>query len=121
MRPPGSPKTPGSGRKKGTPNKKTGEVAQLFQRLNSDPLEVLALMAKGDWAALGYKKPPPMKLALELRFWAAKEGAQYLHPKRKAIEVKAEVESKGTGVIVVPGRALTPEQWTELAAQAPKG
>jgi hypothetical protein len=97
-------------------------VREVFERCGErDPLEVIALMFNGKWAELGYKRPPPVKLRLEIQLAAAKEGAQYLYPKRKAVEIKAAVESKGTGVIVVPGRALTPEQWTEMAAQAPKG
>jgi hypothetical protein len=91
MRPPGSNRTPGSGRKKGTPNKRTGEVQALLSSLNCNPLETLALLANGDWEKLGYKKRPPMKLALELRLTAARELAAYTAPKLKAVEVKADV------------------------------
>jgi hypothetical protein len=117
-RTPGSNRTPGSGRKKGTPNKRTGEAREVFVKHKIDPLEVLALMAKGDWKALGYKEgeEPDQKLALELRFYAAKEGAQYLYPKRKAVEITNEGGVQVQVHHVAPEEAASPETWREKYA-----
>jgi hypothetical protein len=115
MRPPGSNRTPGSGRKKGTPNRRTLLVEEIMGKANFEPIERLILIAEGKWKELGCKKAPPMKLALELQFYALRELAQYKHPKRKAIEVKAEVETKAR-VLVVPQRAASVEAWSQRAA-----
>lgn len=45
MRPKGSPKTPGSGRKKGTPNKQTAEIAEYAKRYTTVAVEALAHVA----------------------------------------------------------------------------
>lgn len=72
MRPRGSPKTPGSGRSKGTPNKSSLPIAQLCADKGLSPLDVMiGFLAHDDEA---------------YRFQAAKELMQYLYPKRKAIE-----------------------------------
>ncbi len=68
-----------------------------------DPFEVVLLYAKGDWKSLGYEaecyfaeKPDgAVKMGYvispELRAKCAQDACQYLHPKRKAIEIKAEL------------------------------
>lgn len=43
----GKPKTPGSGRKKGTPNRKTGDVKKQLEALNVDPLIIAANIMTG--------------------------------------------------------------------------
>jgi hypothetical protein len=85
------------GRSKGTPNKKTFDAQALAERMGIDPLELLLNFAMGDWKALGYDSSIQTKLVGEtaisedtipvsIRAQAAKEAAQYLYPKRKAIE-----------------------------------
>lgn len=65
------------GRKKGTPNKKTKEVIERLKELGCDPIEGMANIAQ---TALDSDD-----LALAGQMY--KELAQYIAPKRKAIEV----------------------------------
>ncbi len=108
----GKAKTEGSGRKKGTPNKNTLPLQALADRLGVDPFEILLHFAAGDWAALGYKKGTRTILSMgrraeipvippEMRVKAATEAAQYLHPKRKAIEIAGSSDENAAPVRVV--------------------
>ena len=100
------------GRKKGTPNKKTQEVIDRLKELSCDPIEGMAKIAMNDcpctscneagFIVIDTNKPEEKetcpdcngagKLAasLELRGQMYKELAQYVAPKRKAIEVSGE-------------------------------
>lgn len=62
------------GRKAGTPNRRTVEVQQKLDALGCDPIEGMAQLAMDD------TNPP------ELRARMFAELAQYVAPKRKAIE-----------------------------------
>lgn len=73
----GFPKT--GGRKKGTPNRASLPVTEICQTNGCSPIEVLIEFCKS-------KNP-------QLRFQAAKELCQYLHPKRKAIELSGEIKN----------------------------
>ena len=75
------------GRKKGTPNKLTRTVMERVEALGVDPIAILAYFADGDTTKLGYtgKGDPP--ITREMRLKAAIELAQYIAPKRKAIEL----------------------------------
>ncbi len=75
-RPKGTPKT--GGRAPGTPNKKTAEVRELLLSLKCDPVTGMARIA------MNTTNPP------ELRGRMYSELAQYMWPKRKAIEVSGE-------------------------------
>lgn len=71
------------GRLKGTPNKRTQEVIDILNRLDCSPIEGLAniatiAMEKQDYALAGNMY---------------KELSQYMFPKRRAVEVSAEVNS----------------------------
>ena len=71
-RPKGLPKT--GGRKRGVPNKRTGELQARIRASGMDPLTfMLALMRNA-------------KAPLELRFEAARQAAPYCHARRSAIE-----------------------------------
>ena len=95
-RPIGSEKTPGSGRKKGSVNKKTQKVEDICRRLKCDPIEILVHFAKGDFESLNYEeyqtiatKQGPvdvLTISPDLRQKSAMDLAQFLYPKRKAIE-----------------------------------
>ena len=98
---PGDKKLESSGRKKGVPNKKTFDAQVLAERLGVDPLEVLLHAASNNYQALGYDSEIRTKLVgenaitedtipINTRVQAAKEAAQYLYPKRKAIELKGD-------------------------------
>lgn len=95
---PGQARLPGAGRKKGTPNKNTQTLLEKARELGVDPFEVLLLFAKGDWKALGYASEMTDRptqhgvimeytISPELRKSAASDANQYLHPKRKAVEL----------------------------------
>lgn len=74
----GFPKS--GGRKKGTPNKASLPIEELCQTLNCAPAKVMIAFCKS-------KNPA-------VRFQAAKELMQYLHPKRKAIEHSGEIKNQ---------------------------
>ena len=87
------------GRKKGVLNRKTKLVAEKAEELGCDPFEILCRFAMGDWKALGYKESTRKKITPmgdvidvdvidpELRMSAAKEACQYIHAKRRSIEI----------------------------------
>ena len=66
------------GRKPGTPNKRTAEVAALLEELGCEPIEGMARIAMNE------AHPP------ELRGRMYAELAQYLYPKRKALDLRDE-------------------------------
>ena len=78
-RPKGSPKTPGSGRKKGTPNKATRVQRQMLELMKvdgSDPMSFcLSIMQN--------KEAP-----YEERKWAVGQLMPYAHPKLSSIEAR---------------------------------
>ncbi len=71
-RPRGIAKT--GGRQRGTPNRKTHELAEKLEKLGCDPIAGLAQIAMA----------PDTAPELKVRCYA--ELAQYLHAKRKAVE-----------------------------------
>lgn len=90
------------GRKAGTPNKKTQIVEDILNAIGCNPIENLARIANGEpmKAMIGLNKDsgdyvvdevPP---TLEQRLAANKELAQYVYPKRKAIEHGVSGEGK---------------------------
>lgn len=91
------------GRVKGTPNKNVIPLQEKAKELGCDPFEILCRFALGDWEGLGYDKGITYQstnkgdlierhiIPPELRSKAAAEAAQYLYPKRKAIEHSGEV------------------------------
>jgi hypothetical protein len=66
------------GRQKGTPNKATQSVKELLDSLGCDPIEGMALVETDQSAPL------------ELRCKMFQELAQYVVPKRRAVEHSAE-------------------------------
>lgn len=85
------------GRKKGTPNKPTGDIFETVKNKNCNVIEFFCDVINGDFKSLGYESNVMTKLVgdnaitedvitLEHRIKAARELAQYLYPKRKAIE-----------------------------------
>lgn len=101
------------GRKCGVPNKKTKNLMDKCDELGCDPFEILLRFAQGDWKGLGYKTEQIVThvteggmelvedvISAELRAQCAKEAAQYIYPKRKALEVSQDPESEGFRIIV---------------------
>lgn len=89
------------GRQKGVPNKRSFDAQKLAEDLGVDPLEILLHAASNNYSALGYESAITTKLVgenaitedtipVQLRVQAAKEAAQYLYAKRKAIELKGD-------------------------------
>jgi hypothetical protein len=68
----------GAGRKPGVPNKKTLEISEKLAKLGCDPIIGMARIA------LNKKNP------LELRGRMFSELAQYVAPKRRAVEHSAD-------------------------------
>ncbi len=73
-------KPPGSGRKAGTPNKRTKSIEEKLEAMGCDPIEAMARLAMDE------------NESSALRFAALKELAQYVAPKRKAVEVSSAQE-----------------------------
>jgi hypothetical protein len=69
------------GRKKGTPNKVTTDVAEKLRKLGCDPIEGMALIALGRDA-----QGNPIDVSIDLKAKMNAELAQYILPKRKALE-----------------------------------
>lgn len=78
-RPKGLPKT--GGRVLGTPNKATDALARKLAKLECDPIEGLARIALD----------PATETALKVRCFA--ELAQYVYPKRKAVDLVSAEDS----------------------------
>lgn len=105
-------KTPGSGRKKGTPNKDKQELLALIRDAVGDqdyhPVVQLALAATNEDVVERYIKLKdgshiPIeedKFSPELKLNAAKEVARYVAPQLKAIEHTAGNDVKGLNFIM---------------------
>lgn len=76
------------GRKAGTPNKRTLLVKERLENLGLDPIEEMVHLYRE-------VRDSDSRLAVML----LKELAQYVHPKRKAIEVALETEQEPIKVI----------------------
>lgn len=66
------------GRQKGTPNKRTQAVTKILATVGCDPIEGMARIAMDETAELG------------IRAQMYKELAQYVAPKRKAVQITGE-------------------------------
>ena len=80
-------RVPGSGRKPGTPNGNTKTLIELCEKRGLNLFEAFLEIIQDENADPG------------LRFNALKEAAQYIYPKRKALEHSADAE-KGFRIIV---------------------
>ena len=83
----GLPKT--GGRTLGTPNKKTQVLIERLEALDCDPIEGLVRIAQDE------------KISTELRVRCYAELAQYVYPKRKAVDVQANQPTEQTQIKVV--------------------
>lgn len=87
------------GRPKGSPNKSTVIISDLAAKLGVNPIEIMLLVAKGDWQSLGYEKESLSRwtnagieyeepvISLESRLAAAKAVSKFLYAERKAVDV----------------------------------
>jgi hypothetical protein len=93
-------KTPGSGRKKGTPNKMTQSVMDICAEMGFDPvrgLVQLALTAEDE----------------SNRVTAHKELMKYIYPQRKAVEHSGTIDT-GLQSIIDNLKDKTPEELKEI-------
>jgi hypothetical protein len=91
------------GRKAGTPNRTTREISELLESLGHNPIEAMVQTATDSNASL------------ELRGRMNAELAQYVYPKRKAVEVAADKDAPLVIHRVVLESVPTPEVPTEEA------
>lgn len=84
----GKPKT--GGRKKGTPNKNKKAFRELLECMfpGYDPVIQMAGIAQCS------------DVPLEIRIYCAVKVAEYIHPKKRAVDVTAELNNNLTGVIM---------------------
>lgn len=85
------------GRQAGTPNKRTQEVIERLDALNCDPIEGMAAIA------MDASNPP------ELRGRMFAELAQYIAPKRKAIEQSSEITHRYIAYLPSPVKSM--DEW----------
>lgn len=83
----------GGGSRKGIPNKIKVDVAEQLAALNCDPIEGMARIAIDP------------KNSIDLRAKMYAELAQYVSPKRKAVEHSAGQGATVMGMIVLPPKA----------------
>lgn len=114
---PGDKKPEKSGRKRGTLNKNRQILIEKANELGVDPFEILLRFASGDWKGLGYDEEKYVHSANEngtfykytiepaTRAKCASEACQYLHPKRKAVELTGE-----DGGAIVIAEPVSPEE-----------
>ena len=77
------------GRSKGTPNKKNLSIQAKFESIGCDPLEGMARIAEEAMATQDYQLAGNMY----------KELAQYVAPKRKAVEISGDNEAEPVQII----------------------
>jgi hypothetical protein len=81
---------PGSGRKAGTANKKTREIADRAAAEGITPLELMLQIMRGQ--ACPENADPAQKVAFhQLRFEAAKAAAPYIHPRLSNIDKPVQI------------------------------
>lgn len=85
---------PGAGRPKGSKNIRTIEVEAKLKALGCDPIEGMALIALD----------PATEIDLKAKMFA--ELAQYVAPKRKAMEVEANVSVRHEDALEAVAAAL---------------
>lgn len=94
-------KPKGSGRTKGTPNKRTQNAKELAEQLGVDPLEILLRAAAGDYKFFGFQEKS-LKIGkavvrdfitFEDRVNAAADAAPYIYGKRRYVD-----EEGNTGI-----------------------
>jgi hypothetical protein len=94
-RPTKGQRTPGAGRKKGTPNKKTVELMQVLEKHNFDPGEELIYCYRQAKQIFEFRKKRSnlagALTALDRMSEIAEDIAQFIYPKKKAIEHSGEV------------------------------
>jgi len=102
------------GRAKGVANSDTQKFVHLLQKEGFDPALALIRVAQGDAESLGVDEG----IEFQFRLRAMEILIQYLLPKRKAIEVKAEVATRNS-VLMVPA-PMSAKEWENMVAEQMK-
>lgn len=104
------------GRKAGTPNKRTQAVEDMLAKLGVDPLEFMALVIQGktkykmmigtdrDGEPIIVNDYPPLHIQIS----CVKELAQYVAPKRKALEIDIKSEQIVTVQLITEAKPELP-------------
>jgi hypothetical protein len=82
---------PGSGRKKGSPNKRTAALQKAVEESGITPLDFMLTIMRAELPDV-----EDQRLLLEaqaMRFEAAKAAAPYVHARLSAIDVKADIST----------------------------
>ena len=115
--PKGAPKPPGSGRKKGTPNKRQ-TIDEICEERGYDPIAGIIDIATDT------KLPP------DIRLRAHSEAAQYKYPKRRSVEIVPDGQQPSRPAFIVqtasdaslpakPEQPARPATTPEAPADAP--
>lgn len=112
------------GRPPGSPNRRTEELFHLAEKHDCNPFEILILFAKGDFKSLGYEEfqkkivgkgesaemVEELTISPELRQKSARDAAEYLYPKRKAVEHSLDDKTGKTIEEFIMGQNAPKEQ-----------
>lgn len=109
----GVKRAPGAGRKKGTLNRKTAEVMEVMKAHNFDPAQALIYCHDEAKKIFEYRKKKGnlvgALIALDRMESPAAELAQYIYPKKKAIEHSGEVGVRTFADFIAAGEAADGE------------
>lgn len=108
-----TPKKNLGGRPKGSLNKEVQGFLDLLQAEKFDPAMALIRVAQGNAEWLGV---PEVEMQFRLR--AMETLISYVLPKRKAIEIKAEVTNRNS-VLMVPA-PMTAVEWEKMVQEQMK-
>lgn len=115
------------GRPKGSKNKNKTKVQMMAEQLGVEPFMILLYFASNDWKALGYESPTSTRystsgqpyevdlISPKDRLFAATEAANYMYPKRKAIDLSHELDVTGQVDVQV-----SKKEFIKKIAQEPK-
>lgn len=100
---------PGAGRPKGSRNRDTVLVQETLDRLGCSPLEVLAAIALDDQQKLNINE----SVGVTARLKAASTLAEYLYPRRRAVEATFAQDQSLLEVLNAIAEASNAEEMTE--------
>jgi len=93
-----------TGRPKGSKNKHSFNAEEIANKFDVQPLEILMMIATGDWAGLGYAEKSKISftsagiefeedhIRLQDRTMAAKEASKYLYSQKQAVALSTGEE-----------------------------
>ena len=119
MREKGREKTPGSGRKKGTPNKSTKKRKAVAEKALSEgitPLEVMLGAMRSLWNLARATKEAAERVTLEAQASAiAKDAAPFVHPRLAAVEHSGDLTHTHEHITREEARRDVEESFADVA------